>query len=171
MHSLATPQSGRDVLDPHLDRYAVRTAGMTASEIRSLFAVASRPEVVSPAGGVPNLAALPLESLSTQVAQIIGPFASGLRVGWVPEGVDTKAMLPRAVSARVAYASGSGFHTDQSGSRQMRLSYCYPTPERIHEGKRRLAAVLESEMNLARTFAGVGSHRIPGSRAPSPDTV
>ncbi|MEU7787290.1 PLP-dependent aminotransferase family protein [Amycolatopsis sp. NPDC049159] len=431
------PHSGRQNLDPHLERYAARTAGMTASEIRALFAVASRPEVVSLAGGMPNLAALPLDTLSAQVAEIIaedglvalqygsahgvpalreqiceimalegikahpddvvvtvgsqmgldmvtrlfcdpgdvviaeGPsyvgalgsfaayqaqvvhvamdenglvpellrealvrtekagrrvkflytipnfhnpagvtlaverraeileicrdhdvlvvednpygllgfdgqtypalrstdpenvvylgsfsktFASGLRVGWVlaphavreklvlaaesatlcpptfnqmivsrylathdwkgqikkfqenyrdrrdamlsaleqhlppgcswtkpdggfyvwvtvPEGVDTKAMLPRAVTARVAYASGTGFYADGFGSRQMRLSYCYPTPERIREGVRRLAAVLESEMDLARTFGNVGSRQIQGPQNPSPDTV
>jgi len=431
------PQSGRHNLDPHLERYAARTAGMTASEIRALFAVASRPEVVSLAGGMPNLAALPLDTLSAQVAEIIaedglvalqygsahgipilreqiceimalegikahpddvvvtvgsqmgldmvtrlfcdpgdvviaeGPsyvgalgsfaayqanvvhvamdehglvpeglrealkqtekagrrvkflytipnfhnpagvtlaverraeileicrahdvlvvednpygllgfdgqiypalrsmdpdnvvylgsfsktFASGLRVGWVlaphavreklvlaaesatlcppslnqmivsrylathdwkgqikkfrenyrerrdailsamdqylppgctwtkpdggfyvwvtvPEGVDTKAMLPRAVTARVAYASGTGFYADGFGSRQMRLSYCYPTPERIREGVRRLAAVLESEMDLARTFGSVSTRQIQGPQTPSPDTV
>lgn len=414
----AKPQSRRDVLDPHLDRYAARTAGMTASEIRALFSVASRPEVVSLAGGMPDLAALPLRTLSEQVAQIVaedgltalqyasahglpllrdqicdvmalegirahpddvvvtvgsqmgldlvtrlfcdpgdvvmaeGPsyvgalgsfaayqaqvvhvtmdghglvpeelraalrrardtgrrvkllytipnfhnpagvtlaverreeileicrtfgvlvvednpygllgfdgqtypalrsldpdnvlylgsfsktFASGLRVGWVlaphavreklvlatesatlcpptlnqmivsrylathdwkgqikafqqnyrerrdamlsalerylprgctwttpdggfyvwvtvPEGVDTKAMLPRAVAARVAYASGTGFRTDGLGHRQMRLSYCYPPPERIHEGVRRLAAVLQAELDLAHGY-------------------
>ena len=430
-------QSGRQNLDPHLERYAARTAGMTASEIRALFAVASRPEVVSLAGGMPNLAALPLDTLSAQVAEIIaedglvalqygsahgvpalreqiceimalegikahpddvvvtvgsqmgldmvtrlfcdpgdvviaeGPsyvgalgsfaayqaqvvhvamddhglvpellrealerttkagrrvkflytipnfhnpagvtlaverraeileicraygvlvvednpygllgfdgqtypalrstdpenvvylgsfsktFASGLRVGWVlaphavreklvlaaesatlcpptfnqmivsrylathdwkgqikkfrenyrerrdailsaldqylppgcswtkpdggfyvwvtvPEGVDTKAMLPRAVTARVAYASGTGFYADGFGSRQMRLSYCYPTPERIREGVRRLAAVLESEMDLARTFGSVSARQIQGPQNPSPDTV
>ncbi|MEU0530503.1 PLP-dependent aminotransferase family protein [Amycolatopsis tolypomycina] len=429
--------SGRQNLDPHLERYAARTAGMTASEIRALFAVASRPEVVSLAGGMPNLAALPLDTLSAQVAEIIaedgmvalqygsahgipvlreqiceimalegikahpddvvvtvgsqmgldmvtrlfcdpgdvviaeGPsyvgalgsfaayqaqvvhvemddrglvpsllrealdqtkkagrrvkflytipnfhnpagvtlaverraeileicrehnvlvvednpygllgfdgqtypalrstdpdnvvylgsfsktFASGLRVGWVlaphavreklvlaaesatlcpptfnqmivsrylathdwkgqikkfrenyrerrdailsaldqylppgcswtkpdggfyvwvtvPEGVDTKAMLPRAVTARVAYASGTGFYADGFGSRQMRLSYCYPTPERIREGVRRLAAVLESEMDLARTFGSVSARRIQGPQNPSPDTL
>ncbi|MEV6642758.1 PLP-dependent aminotransferase family protein [Amycolatopsis sp. NPDC051371] len=431
------PQRGRQNLDPHLERYAARTAGMTASEIRALFAVASRPEVVSLAGGMPNLAALPLDTLSAQVAEIIaedglvalqygsahgvpvlreqiceimalegikahpddvvvtvgsqmgldmvtrlfcdpgdvviaeGPsyvgalgsfaayqaqvvhvamdenglvpellrealaqtekagrrvkflytipnfhnpagvtlaverreeileicrdhgvlvvednpygllgfdgqvypalrstdpdnvvylgsfsktFASGLRVGWVlaphavreklvlaaesatlcpptfnqmivsrylathdwkgqikkfrenyrdrrdamlsaleqylpagcswtkpdggfyvwvtvPEGVDTKAMLPRAVTARVAYASGTGFYADGFGSRQMRLSYCYPTPERIREGVRRLAAVLESEMDLARTFGNVSARQIQGPQNPSPDTV
>ena len=42
-------------LDSYVDRYAARTAGMTASEIRALFAVASRPEVVSLAGGMPNI--------------------------------------------------------------------------------------------------------------------
>lgn len=442
-HGPAKPRSGgHDVLDPrfdpHLDRYAARTAGMTASEIRALFSVASRPEVVSLAGGMPNLTALPLDTLSAQVAQIIaedgltalqyasahglpllreqvcdvmaleginahpddvvvtvgsqmgldlvarlfcdpgdvvvaeGPsyvgalgsfasyqaqvvhvamdehglvpeelrsalrqarnagqrvkllytipnfhnpagvtlaverraeileicraydvlvvednpygllgldgqtypalrsmdpdnvvylgsfsktFASGLRVGWVlaphavreklvlatesatlcpptlnqaivsrylathdwqgqlkqfrenyrerrdamlsaleqylppgctwtkpdggfyvwvtvPEGVNTQAMLPRAVAARVAYASGTGFYTDGSGSRQLRLSYCYPTPERIREGVRRLAAVLESETDLGHVFGGVGSRqisrqvRIPGPRTP-----
>ncbi|KDO11959.1 PLP-dependent aminotransferase family protein [Amycolatopsis mediterranei] len=436
-HSGRQNPSGRQNLDPHLERYAARTAGMTASEIRALFAVASRPEVVSLAGGMPNLAALPLDTLSAQVAEIIaedglvalqygsahgvpalreqiceimalegikahpddvvvtvgsqmgldmvtrlfcdpgdvviaeGPsyvgalgsfaayqaqvvhvamdehglvpellrealdrtekagrrvkflytipnfhnpagvtlaverraeileicrthgvlvvednpygllgfdgqtypalrstdpdnvvylgsfsktFASGLRVGWVlaphavreklvlaaesatlcpptfnqmivsrylathdwkgqikkfrenyrdrrdailsaldqylppgcswtkpdggfyvwvtvPEGVDTKAMLPRAVTARVAYASGTGFYADGFGSRQMRLSYCYPTPERIREGVRRLAAVLESEMDLARTFGNVSARRIQGPQNPSPDTV
>ena len=50
-------------LDAHRDRYAQRTAGMTASEIRALFAVASRPEVVSLAGGMPNLAALDRKSV------------------------------------------------------------------------------------------------------------
>ncbi|WP_417854250.1 PLP-dependent aminotransferase family protein, partial [Actinoalloteichus caeruleus] len=44
---------------------------MTASEIRALFSVASRPEVVSLAGGMPNLAALPLESLAAEVARLV----------------------------------------------------------------------------------------------------
>ncbi|MDQ3599710.1 MAG: PLP-dependent aminotransferase family protein, partial [Actinomycetota bacterium] len=59
-------------LDPHLHRYARRTAGMTASEIRALFAVASRPEVVSLAGGMPYLPALPMESLAGEVARVVG---------------------------------------------------------------------------------------------------
>lgn len=437
----AQPREGHDPshhnLDPHLDRYAARTAGMTASEIRALFAVANRPEVVSLAGGMPNLAALPLESLATQVSDLVreegltglqygsaqgvaglreqicdvmalegisahpddvvvtvgsqmgldmvtrlfcdpgdvvlaeGPsyvgalgsftayqaevhhvtmdddglvpenlretlaaverdgkrvkflytipnfhnpagvtlavdrreeileicrqhgvlvlednpyglldfnghiypslqssdpdnvvylgsfsktFASGLRVGWVlaphaireklvlasesatlcpptlnqlivsrylsthdwmgqiktfrenyrerrdailgaleqhmppgcswthptggfyvwltvPEGVDAKAMLPRAVSARVAYASGTGFYANGSGSRQMRLSYCYPTPDRLKEGVRRLASVLESEMDLVETFGTVQTRSGSGPQSPSPDTA
>src|SRR5256885_15224670 len=65
------PHSGRQNLDPHLERYAARTAGMTASEIRALFAVASRPEVVSLAGGMPNLAALPLDTLSAELAGVV----------------------------------------------------------------------------------------------------
>jgi DNA-binding transcriptional MocR family regulator len=93
----------------------------------------------------------------------------------VPEGVDSKAMLPRAVTARVAYASGTGFYADGLGSRQLRLSYCYPTPERITEGVRRLAAVLEAELDVMKTF-GVQGRRDravlqQGPQAPSPDTA
>src|SRR5918998_5411193 len=62
---------GARSLDPHLHRYAARAAGMTASEVRALFAVASRPEVVSLAGGMPNLAALPMEALASEVADLI----------------------------------------------------------------------------------------------------
>lgn len=91
----------------------------------------------------------------------------------VPEGVDTKAMLPRAVTARVAYASGTGFYADGFGSQQLRLSYCYPTPERITEGVRRLAGVLEAELDVVRTFGSAARPRpsIQGPQAPSPDTT
>jgi len=90
-------------------------------------------------------------------------------------------MLPRAVSARVAYASGTGFYADPSGSRQLRLSYCYPTPERITEGVRRLASVLSAELNVLKTFGvpdraasrsiGATGTARRGPQAPSPDTT
>ena len=89
----------------------------------------------------------------------------------VPDGVDTKAMLPRAVTARVAYASGTGFYADGFGSRQLRLSFCYPTPERITEGVRRLAAVLEAELDVVRTFGTSARTELArGPQTPSPDT-
>ena len=56
----------------HLEqRFANRAAGMLPSEIRSLFAVASRPEIVSLAGGMPNLSALPMEMMAGVVNQLI----------------------------------------------------------------------------------------------------
>jgi len=70
----------------------------------------------------------------------------------LPPGIDAKAMLPRAVTARVAYVPGTAFFADGFGSSSMRLSFCYPTPERIREGVRRLAGVLEEEMELRATF-------------------
>ncbi len=53
------------------ERFAARAAGMQASEIRSLFAMASRPEIVSLAGGMPNLSALPMEMMASVVNQLI----------------------------------------------------------------------------------------------------
>lgn len=58
-------------LDQHVQRYAQRTSGMRASAIRALFAVANRPEVVSPAGGMPYLRSLPLEALAAEAAGLV----------------------------------------------------------------------------------------------------
>lgn len=91
----------------------------------------------------------------------------------LPPGIDAKAMLPRAVTARVAYVPGTAFFADGFGSSSMRLSFCYPTPERIREGVRRLAGVLEAEMELRQTFgAGASSPALEvrsGYDAPSTD--
>ena len=93
---------------------------------------------------------------------------------WVtlPPGIDAKAMLPRAVTARVAYVPGTAFFADGFGSSSMRLSFCYPTPERIREGVRRLAGVLEAEMELRETFGALKPHPelAPRSGYDSPGT-
>lgn len=87
----------------------------------------------------------------------------------VPEGIDTKAMLPRAVGARVAYVPGSAFFAQGSdGARHMRLSYCYPEPERIREGIRRLGGVLEEELEIQATF-GASGPPARGIDRPPPD--
>jgi hypothetical protein len=80
-------------------------------------------------------------------------------------------MLPRAVTARVAYTPGTAFYADGMGSRNMRLSFCFPTPERIYEGTRRLGQVLEAELELHRTFGlGVEAARHHDLTAgPAPD--
>ena len=67
----------------------------------------------------------------------------------LPPGLDSQAMLPRAVTARVAYVPGTAFYADGFGSRHLRLSYCFPTPERIIEGTRRLGEVLQYEADRA----------------------
>ena len=87
----------------------------------------------------------------------------------LPEGLDSKAILPRAVAERVAFVPGTGFFADGSGARQMRLSYCFPEPDRIREGVRRLAGVIEQEIQLRDTF-GTGSTRgHAGVDTPGPD--
>src|SRR3954452_1096031 len=56
--------------DDYTDVYARRVRGMTTSEIRALFAVASRPEVVSLAGGSPYIAALPLDAVGEMLGRL-----------------------------------------------------------------------------------------------------
>jgi 2-aminoadipate transaminase len=93
----------------------------------------------------------------------------------LPPGLDAKAMLPRAVTARVAYVPGTAFYADGFGTSCARLSYCYPTPARIREGVRRLAQVMEEELDLRATFGATQHVEIPGHHAgpasPSPDTA
>ena len=70
----------------------------------------------------------------------------------LPDGVDAKAMLPRAISSRVAYVPGTGFYADGSGGRYARLCYSFPDPARISEGVRRLASVIQTEIQLRDDF-------------------
>ena len=67
---------------------------------------------------------------------------------WVtlPPEIDTKAMMPKAIVAKVAYVPGNAFYADGFGSWSMRLSYCHPTPERIRQGVKALAGVVNQEM-------------------------
>jgi 2-aminoadipate transaminase len=90
---------------------------------------------------------------------------------WVtlPSGLDAKAMLPRAVTARVAYVPGTAFFADGFGAQSMRLSYCYPTPDRIREGVRRLAGVIEEELELRATFGVPAPGASRGYESPRPD--
>ena len=88
----------------------------------------------------------------------------------LPNGLDATAMLPRAIAALVAYVPGTGFYIDGQGRQNLRLSYCYPEPDRIREGVRRLAAVVEGELELAATFGTTsGLHTAEGSPIPAPD--
>ena len=88
----------------------------------------------------------------------------------LPEGLDSKIMQPRAITARVAYVPGVGFYADGQGRRELRLSYCFPEPDRIREGVRRLAGVVEQELELLSTFGPTTSRRAGASvGTPAPD--
>lgn len=95
-----------------------------------------------------------LESLAEYMPTSTWTIPDGGFYTWVtlPEGLDAKAMLPRAVTHRVAYVSGTAFYSDGQGGNHMRLSYCYPTPENIREGVRRLGTVVEAEKELVTMF-------------------
>src|SRR5512143_424135 len=62
---------GEFSIDRFVDRYARRTSGMSASEVRALFAVASRPDVVSLAGGMPFVQALPNDEVLSVMREVL----------------------------------------------------------------------------------------------------
>jgi len=102
---------------------------------------------------------------------------SGGFYSWVtlPDGLDATAMLPRAVTARVAYVPGTAFYAGPAkalGRASLRLSYCFPEPERIREGVRRLATVVEAELDLQATFGPSLGVRARGAvEVPGPETA
>ncbi|TDB75972.1 PLP-dependent aminotransferase family protein [Micromonospora sp. KC723] len=90
----------------------------------------------------------------------------------LPAELDAKAMMPRAITARVAYVPGTGFYADGSGTGNIRLNFSFPPPERIREGVRRLAGVMEQEIAMRRVFGPVtsaGRRRQGGADVPGPD--
>src|SRR5690348_6320498 len=65
------PAAHGSLVDAHAGRYAARAREMVASEIRALFAVAARPEIVSLAGGMPYITALPLDAVGEMAGQLV----------------------------------------------------------------------------------------------------
>ena len=94
--------------DPYLERYAARVQGMRASEIRALFAVASRPEVVSFAGGMPDTSVLDMEAVEAVTAGVIrDDGATALQYG----GGQGREQL-RELLVEVMHHEGVPGHTD-----------------------------------------------------------
>lgn len=92
---------------------------------------------------------------------------------WVtlPEGVNSAAMLPRGVNARVAFVPGSAFFADGQGARNVRLSFCFPPSERIAVGVERFAAVVRGELELLQTFGISIPPHAERSGGPEPNVV
>lgn len=95
-----------------------------------------------------------LDSLAEYMPECSWTTPNGGFYTWVtlPEGLNARSMLPRAVKAQVAYVSGTAFYYDGRGTDHMRLSFCYPEPDRIREGVRRLAGVVNAEKQLVDMF-------------------
>ena len=65
----------------------------------------------------------------------------------MPEGFDAVKFYDRALDAGVAYVAGEFFHPDRSGKNTMRLNFSFMSPERITEGVRLLADLLDAEIS------------------------
>lgn len=72
----------------------------------------------------------------------------------LPDGLDSKELLAKALSERVAYVPGIGFYADGGGRNAMRLSFCFPNADQIREGVARLAKVLHAEIELVEAVYG-----------------
>lgn len=83
----------------------------------------------------------------------------------LPEGLDSKELLAKAVSERVAYVPGRAFYADGTGASELRLSFCYPPSDAIREGVRRLARVIREELELVAALYGRRPADLPGGHA------
>lgn len=75
---------------------------------------------------------------------------------WVklPEYIDTTEMLADAISQKVAFVPGRAFFADGRGSNFMRLAFCFPSEDDIHEGVHRLSDVINDQIALYRSLSG-----------------
>ncbi len=70
---------------------------------------------------------------------------------WVtlPEGIDTKLMMEKAVAKGVAYVPGEAFFAHRDVKNTMRLNFTYVPEEKIREGVKRLAETIKEELKRA----------------------
>jgi len=61
----------------------------------------------------------------------------------LPPGQNDQELLARALEAQLVFVIGSAFYVDGTGHDKIRLSFSAPTEERIVEGVKRLATVLQ----------------------------
>ena len=67
---------------------------------------------------------------------------------WVtlPEGLDAKAMMPEVIEKKVAYVPGGAFYPNGGHANHFRLNYSNMPEDRIVEGIKRLAEVLNEKI-------------------------
>jgi hypothetical protein len=94
------------------------------------------------------------EALKAHLPAISHTMPTGGFYLWLslPEELDSKEMLPRAITELVAYTPGTAFFANGHGRSNIRLAFCYPEPAFITEGVRRLSRVIAEELELAATF-------------------
>jgi 2-aminoadipate transaminase len=64
----------------------------------------------------------------------------------LPDGYECEALLAKAMEQGVLFVIGSAFCVDGSGHDRIRLSFSWPSSERIREGARRLAAAMAQDV-------------------------
>ena len=70
----------------------------------------------------------------------------------LPEGLNSKEMLPLAVTELVAYTPGTAFFGDGRGANNIRVCFSHPTAENVAVGIKRLSNVINAQIELNETF-------------------
>ncbi len=91
-----------------------------------------------------------LEEYMDNMAKWTKPVGGLFIFVYLDESIDTKEMLPEALSAGVAYVPGSAFYIDGSGRNTMRLNFSYPSEEEIKVAIERLADVVREHVSVQR---------------------
>lgn len=67
----------------------------------------------------------------------------------LPEGLNSKKLLEKAIEQKVAYVPGESFFARGGGERTMRLNFSYAKPETIRLGIERLGNVIKEQLKVA----------------------
>ncbi len=70
----------------------------------------------------------------------------------LPEGLNSKEMLPLAVNELVAYTPGTAFYGNGRGANNIRVCFSHPTAANVKVGIQRLAKVVNLQLDLLDTF-------------------
>lgn len=111
-----------------------------------------------------------IEALATELPALTHTTPHGGFFLWatLPDGLDSKEMLPRAITELVAYTPGTAFFANHEGRQHIRLAFCYPEPDRIREGIVRLARVIRDELEIHHTFGPSPVHTDVDQHVDSP---
>ena len=95
-----------------------------------------------------------LEALEQYLPRIQTTRPAGGFFLWLtlPEGLNSKEMLPLAVNELVAYTPGTAFYGDGRGANNIRVCFSHPTAENVKVGIKRLSKVVNLQLDLLDTF-------------------
>jgi DNA-binding transcriptional MocR family regulator len=95
-----------------------------------------------------------LEALEQYLPRVQTTRPSGGFFLWLtlPEGLNSKEMLPLAVNELVAYTPGTAFYGDGRGANNIRVCFSHPTAENVKVGIKRLSNVINFQLDLLDTF-------------------
>ena len=83
----------------------------------------------------------------------------------LPDFIDTSDLLARALRDHVAFVPGTAAFLDGRGRSSMRLNFSGVSEDAIHEGVRRIGAVIHEQVELYGTLTGRSPHAVarPGA--------